>query len=225
MASLREMWQAFKGAFLPLLTPVIILGGILSGVFTPTEAAGAAVAYALFLSFVILRTLKLRDLTSVFYRTGIASAAILFVVGTATVFGGIVTISGLPVKLGNFVFSLTDNTYILLLLINILLLIVGMFLDAGPAILIIGPILAPTMMKLGIHPLHFAIIMCVNLTVGLATPPLGLILFVASSLTKLQVLEIARELIPYLLVHIAVIFLITYLPFLSMTLPKLAGFY
>ncbi len=225
MASLREMWQAFKGAFLPLLTPVIILGGILSGVFTPTEAAGAAVAYALFLSFVILRTLKLRDLTSVFYRTGIASAAILFVVGTATVFGGIVTISGLPVKLGNLVFSLTDNTYILLLLINILLLVVGMFLDAGPAILIIGPILAPTMMKLGIHPLHFAIIMCVNLTVGLATPPLGLILFVASSLTKLQVLDIARELIPYLLVHIVVIFLITYLPFLSMTLPKIAGFY
>ena len=225
MASLREMWQAFKGAFLPLLTPIIILGGILSGVFTPTEAAGAAVAYALFLSFVILRTLKLKDLTSVFYRTGVASAAILFVVGTATVFGGIVTISGLPVKLGNFVFSITDNTYILLFLINILLLVVGMFLDAGPAILIIGPILAPTMMKLGIHPLHFAIIMCVNLTVGLATPPLGLILFVASSLTRLQVLEIAREMIPYLLVHIAVIFLITYLPFLSMTLPKIAGFY
>jgi TRAP-type C4-dicarboxylate transport system permease large subunit len=155
----------------------------------------------------------------------VASAAILFVVGTATVFGGIVTISGLPMKLGNLVFSITDNTYILLFLINILLLIVGMFLDASPAILILGPILAPTMMKLGIHPLHFAIIMCVNLTVGLATPPLGLILFVASSLTRLQVLEIARELIPYLLVHIVVIFLITYLPFLSMTLPKIVGFY
>ncbi|HIJ57476.1 MAG TPA: TRAP transporter large permease [Deltaproteobacteria bacterium] len=225
MSSFKEMWQAFKGAFLPLLTPVIILGGILSGVFTPTEAAGAAVAYALFLSFVVLRTIKLKDLMGVFYRTGVASAAILFVVGTATVFGGIVTISGLPVKIGNFVFSITDNTYILLLLINILLLIVGMFLDASPAILILGPILAPTMMKLGIHPLHFAIIMCVNLTVGLATPPLGLILFVASSLTRLQVLEIAREMIPYLLVHIAVIFLITYLPFLSMTLPKIAGFY
>ena len=225
MSSFKEMWQAFRGAFLPLLTPVIILGGILSGVFTPTEAAGAAVAYALFLSFIVLRTIKLKDLMGVLYRTGVASAAILFVVGTATVFGGIVTISGLPVKLGSFVFSITDNTYILLLLINILLLIVGMFLDASPAILILGPILAPTMMKLGVHPLHFAIIMCVNLTVGLATPPLGLILFVASSLTRLQVLEIAREMIPYLLVHIAVIFLITYLPFLSMTLPKIAGFY
>jgi len=192
MASLKEMWLAFRGAFLPLMTPVIILGGILSGVFTPTEAAGAAVAYALFLSFIVLRTLKLKDLVGVFYRTGIASAAILFVVGTATVFGGIVTISGLPMKLGNYVFSITDNIYVLLFLINLLLLLVGMFLDAGPAILIIGPILAPTMMKLGVHPLHFAIIMCVNLTVGLATPPLGLILFVASSLTKLQVLDRRR---------------------------------
>jgi len=224
-ASFKEMWQAFRGAFLPLLTPVIILGGILSGVFTPTEAAGAAVAYALFLSMVVLRTLKLKDLVGLFYRTGVASAAILFVVGTATVFGGIVTLSGLPVKLGNWVFSITDNIYVLLFLINLLLLFAGMFLDASPAILILGPILAPTMMKLGVHPLHFAIIMCVNLTVGLATPPLGLILFVASSLTKLQVLDIAREMIPFLAVHIVVIFLITYLPFLSMTLPKLAGFY
>lgn len=225
MATFKEIWQAFRGAFLPLLTPVIILGGILSGVFTPTEAAGAAVAYALILSLVVLRTLKLKDLVGVLYRTGIASAAILFVVGTATVFGGIVTISGLPLKLGNWVFSVTGNIYVLLLLINLLLLVAGMFLDASPAILILGPILAPTMMKLGIHPLHFAIIMCVNLTVGLATPPLGLILFVASGLTKLQVLDIAREMIPYLLVHVVVIFLITYLPFLSMTLPKIAGFY
>lgn len=221
----KEVWVAFRGAFLPLLTPVIILGGILSGVFTPTEAAGAAVAYALLLSILVLRTLKLRDLPDVLYRTGVASAAILFVVGTATVFSGIVAISGLPGKLGTFVFSITDNIYLLLFLVNILMLIVGMFLDASPAILILGPILAPTMMSLGIHPLHFAIIMCVNLTVGLATPPLGLILFVASSLTKLQVLDIAKEMAPYLVVHLIVIFMITYMPFLTMTLPKLFGYY
>lgn len=224
-ASFKEIWEAFRGAFLPLLTPFIILGGILSGVFTPTEAAGAAVAYALLLSFFVLRTLKISDLPGVLYRTGVASSAILFVVGTATVFSGIVAISGLPGKLGDFVFSITDNIYLLLFLVNVLMLIVGMFLDASPAILILGPILAPTMMSLGVHPLHFAIIMCVNLTVGLATPPLGLILFVASSLTKLQVLEIARELVPYLLVHVVVILLITYFPFLTMTLPKLAGYY
>ena len=189
------------------------------------NAAGAAVAYALLLSFFVLRTLKITDLPGVLYRTGVASSAILFVVGTATVFSGIVAISGLPGKLGDFVFSITDNIYLLLFLVNVLMLIVGMFLDASPAILILGPILAPTMMSLGVHPLHFAIIMCVNLTVGLATPPLGLILFVASSLTKLQVLEIARELVPYLLVHVVVILLITYFPFLTMTLPKLAGYY
>jgi tripartite ATP-independent transporter DctM subunit len=224
-ASLKEVWRAFRSAFLPLLTPVIILGGILSGVFTPTEAAGAAVAYALLLSMLILRTLKFRDLPRIFLRTGVASAAILFVVGTATIFGGIVTISGLPVKLGQVVFSTTDNILVVLFLVNILLLVVGMFLDASPAILILGPILAPTMMQLGIHPLHFAIIMCVNLTVGLATPPLGLILFVASGLTRLQVLEIAREMAPFLIIHIVVIFLVTYFPFLTMTLPKLFGFY
>jgi len=224
-ASLKEVWRAFRSAFLPLLTPVIILGGILSGVFTPTEAAGAAVAYALLLSMLVLRTLKFQDLPRIFLRTGVASAAILFVVGTATIFGGIVTISGLPVKLGQVVFSTTDNILVVLFLVNILLLVVGMFLDASPAILILGPILAPTMMQLGIHPLHFAIIMCVNLTVGLATPPLGLILFVASGLTRLQVLEIAREMAPFLIIHIVVIFLVTYFPFLTMTLPKLFGFY
>jgi len=224
-ASIKELWEAFRGAFLPLLTPVIILGGILSGVFTPTEAAGAAVAYALILSIVVLRTLRLRDLPDVLYRTGVSSAAILFVVGTATVFSGIIAISGLPGKLGAFVFSITDNVYLLLFLVNILMLIVGMFLDASPAILILGPILAPTMMSLGIHPLHFAIIMCVNLTVGLATPPLGLILFVASSLTKLQVLDIAKEMAIYLIIHLIIIFMITYMPFLTMTLPKIAGYY
>ena len=224
-ASLKEVWEAFRGAFLPLLTPFIILGGILSGVFTPTEAAGAAVAYALRLSLFVLRSLKIKDLPDVLYRTGVASAAILFVVGTATVFSGIIALSGLPGKLGTFVFSITDNVYLLLFIVNILMLFVGMFLDASPAILILGPILAPTMMSLGVHPLHFAIIMCVNLTVGLATPPLGLILFVASSLTKLQVLDIAREMAPYLLVHMVVIFLITYFPFLTMTLPKIAGYF
>jgi TRAP-type C4-dicarboxylate transport system permease large subunit len=110
-------------------------------------------------------------------------------------------------------------------MINIFLLLVGMFLDAGPAILILGPILAPTMIQLGIHPLHFAIIMCVNLTVGLATPPMGLILFVTSSITRLGVEVIAKEMLPFLAVEILVIFLITYFPALSMTLPKLLGFY
>lgn len=222
-APVREVATSFGHAFLPLLTPVIILGGILSGVFTPTEAAGAAVAYAFIISFFILRSLRIRELGPIFLRTGVASAAILLVVGTATVFGGIVTLSGFPTQLGQFVFGLTDNPYVLLLLVNILLLIVGMFLDASPAILILGPILGPTMLQLGVDPLHFAIIMCVNLTVGLATPPLGLVLFVASSLTRISVLGIAREMSPFLLIHLVIILVITYIPAVSMTVPRLLG--
>jgi tripartite ATP-independent transporter DctM subunit len=224
-ANLKEVGSAAGSAFLPLLTPVIILGGILGGVFTPTEAAAVAVGYALFLSLFVLRTLTPKDLPAIFTRAAVASAAILLVVGTATSFAWIATLSQVPNMLSELIFSLSDNPYLLLFLINIFLLLVGMFLDAGPAILILGPILAPTMIQLGIHPLHFAIIMCVNLTVGLATPPMGLILFVTSSITRLGVEVIAKEMLPFLAVEIMVIFLITYFPAISMTLPKLLGFY
>ena len=224
-ASVKEVGSAAANAALPLLTPVIILGGILGGIFTPTEAAAVAAGYALILSLFVLRTLTPKDLPAIFTRAAIASAAILLVVGTATSFAWIATLSQVPNLLSDLIFSLSDNPYLLLFLINIFLLLVGMFLDAGPAILILGPILAPTMIQLGIHPLHFAIIMCVNLTVGLATPPMGLILFVTSSITRLGVEVIAKEMLPFLAVEIVVIFLITYFPALSMTLPKLLGFY
>ena len=218
-----EQWHAFRGAFLPLLTPVIILGGILSGVFTPTEAAAAAVVYALLLSLFVTRSLKLADLPRVLLRAGLSSAAILLVIGAAVAFGWIAAVSRIPDALGSALLAVSDNRYVLLFLINILLLVVGMFLDAGPAILILGPILAPTMINLGVDPLHFAIIMSVNLTVGLATPPIGLVLFVASSITREKVEVIAREMAPFLAVHLFVIMLITYIPEISMTLPRLLG--
>ncbi|MFT5447048.1 MAG: tripartite ATP-independent transporter DctM subunit [Gammaproteobacteria bacterium] len=223
-ATLREFGVATRGAILPLLTPVIILGGILGGVFTPTEAASVAAGYALFLSLFVLKTIKFNDLGGIFLRAATSSSAILLVVGTATAFAWIATLSQVPVQMTDLIFSISDNPLLLLFLINVLLLVVGMFLDAGPAILILGPILAPTMVQLGIEPLHFAIIMCVNLTVGLATPPMGLILFVASSVSRLGVEVIAREMLPFLAIEIAVIFLITYVPAISLTLPKLLGF-
>lgn len=223
-ASVREVGRAGMSAALPLMTPVIILGGIIGGVFTPTEAASIAAFYALILSVFILKTLKPQELPHIFLRAAISSGAILLVVGTATAFAWAATLSQIPAMLSGLLFSITEDPYLLLFLINVLLLIVGMFLDAGPAILILGPILAPTMIGLGIDPLHFAIIMCVNLTVGLATPPMGLILFVASSLTRLSVEVIAKEMLPFLLVEIGVIFLITYVPALTMTLPRLLGF-
>lgn len=224
MAPLAELGSSFAGAFLPLLTPVILLGGILSGVFTPTEAAGAAVAYALVLGLFVLRTLKPSDLPEVLLRSGVTSASILLIVGAATIFGWVASLSGFPNDLARALFSISENPLVLLLLINILLLITGMFFDAGPAILILGPILAPTMEQLGVDPLHFAILMCVNLTIGLATPPVGLVLFVASSLTRLSVESIAREMLPFYVVHVAVILAITYVPALTLTLPRMFGF-
>ena len=135
-----------------------------------------------------------------------------------------VTVSGLAREAANLIKSMTDNPYLLLFLINILLFIVGMFLDAGPAILILGPVLGPIMYQVGIDPLHFAIVMCVNVTVGLATPPMGLVLFVASSVANEKIERIVQEIWPFLLVEFAVIFLITYFPSLTMTIPALAGF-
>ncbi|MEM9349956.1 MAG: TRAP transporter large permease [Pseudomonadota bacterium] len=213
-----------KKAVAPLLTPVIILGGILGGFMTPTEASAIAVIYALFVSFFVLNAMKVGDLPAILARSALASSAVLLLVGAAVSFKTVVALSGAPQILADFILALSENPLILLLLINLLLFIVGMFLDAGPAIIILGPILGPIFVDLGVHPVHFAIIMSVNLTVGLATPPMGLVLFVASSVSGERVETIARAILPFLAVEVLVIFLITYFPAISMTVPYLTGF-
>jgi len=223
-ATWGERGQASLKAFFPLLTPVIILGGILGGVFTPTEAAAVAVAYALFIGFFVMRTLKVGDVPGILQRSGLTSAVVLLLVGAAMAFKTVVSLSHAPEQLAAFILTLSENPLILLFLINLLLFIVGMFLDAGPAIIILGPILGPIFVDLGIDPIHFAIIMSVNLTVGLATPPMGLVLFVASAVAKERVEAIAKAILPFLAVEIVVIFLITYFPAISMTIPRLTGF-
>lgn len=213
-----------KRAVVPLQTPILILGGILAGVFTPTEAAAVAVAYALLVGFLVLRTMKLKDLPEVFTRAGITSAVVLLLVGAAMSFKTVVSLSHAPEILAEFILTLSENPLILLFLINLLLFVVGMFLDAGPAIIILGPILAPVFEGLGVESVHFAIIMCVNLTVGLATPPMGLVLFVAASVSNERVTTIAKAILPFLAIEVAVIFLITFVPEISLTIPKLTGF-
>ncbi|MGI9521477.1 MAG: TRAP transporter large permease [Hyphomicrobiaceae bacterium] len=216
--------QATVRAFLPLMTPVIILGGILGGVFTPTEAAAVAAGYALFVSIFILRSLELHELPRVLTKAALTSSVVLLLVGAAMAFKTVVSLSHTPEMLASTILSLSENPYILLFLINLLLFVVGMFLDAGPAIIILGPILGPIFTDLGVHPVHFAIIMSVNLTVGLATPPMGLVLFVASSVSGERVEAITRAILPFLLVEIVVIFMITYIPAISMFVPTLFGF-
>lgn len=227
VAAPKQSWSkrasAGKSAALPLLTPVIILGGILFGVFTPTEASAIAVAYAMIISIWVLKTIKISELPEIFNRSAKASAVVLLLVGAAIAFKTVVSLSHTAEQLAQWVLSFSDNPLILLFLINILLFIVGMFLDAGPAIIILGPILAPVFIGIGIDPIHFAIIMSVNLTVGLATPPMGLVLFVASSVSGEKVEKIAKAILPFLAVEILVIFLITFFPALSMSIPQWLG--
>ena len=228
IAAPRQSWgqrgQASLKAFFPLMTPVIILGGILGGVFTPTEAAAVAAVYALIISLFVLRTMRISELPDVLGRAALTSAVVLLLVGAAMSFKTVVSLSQTPQMMADWILTLTANPLLLLLLINLLLFVVGMFLDAGPAIIILAPILGPVFTGMGVDSVHFAIIMCVNLTVGLATPPMGLVLFVAAAVSGEKVMTIARAILPFLAVEVLVIFLITYFPAISMTIPRLTGF-
>ncbi|TYL46934.1 TRAP transporter large permease [Marinomonas sp. IMCC 4694] len=219
----KERGTATRHAIFPLLAPVIILGGIIGGIFTPTEASAVATAYALIISVWVMKTVKLRDLPDIFIKGAQASAVVLLLVGSAIAFKTVVSLSHSAEMLAEWVLSISENPLMLLFLINLLLFLVGMFLDAGPAIIILGPILGPIFVNLGIDPVHFAIIMSVNLTVGLATPPMGLVLFVASSVSGERIETISKAILPFLAVEVVVIFLITFFPSLSMTIPRLLG--
>lgn len=222
-AGWRERGRALRGAWLALLLPVILLGGMLSGVFTATEAAAVAVVYALFVTIFVLRTVGRAELRSIFRATALQSGVILLLVGAAVTLGWLVTVSGMATGIAQGILGVTDDVKTLLFLVNLLLFVVGMFLDAGPAILILGPVLAPVFTQLGVHPVHFAIVMCVNLTIGLATPPMGLVLFVTAAVARERLENIVRAILPFLAVEIVVIFVITYFPALVLTLPRWLG--
>jgi tripartite ATP-independent transporter DctM subunit len=222
-ASWRERGQAFRGAYLALLMPVILLGGMLSGIFTATEGAAVACAYALIVSTLVMRSVDGAELRRIFRNTALQSSVILLLVGAAVTLGWLVTVSGMAEGIARTLLGVTDDIYLLLLLLNLLLLLIGMFLDAGPAILVLGPVLAPIFIGMGVDPVHFALVMCVNLTVGLATPPMGLVLFVASSVSGERIENIVRAILPFLAVEVLVIFLITYFPELVLALPRALG--
>ncbi len=222
-ATWRERGQAFRKAALALVMPVILLGGMLSGFFTATESAAVAAGYAIIVAPFILRTVDFAELRRIFVATAVQSGVILMLVGAAVTFAWLVTVSGMAEGIAGAMLGVTDNTTLLLFILLVLLLLIGMFLDAGPAILILGPVLAPIFIEMGVHPVHFAIVMCVNLTIGLATPPMGLVLFVTSSVADVPVEKIVRDLLPFLAVEIGVLMLITFFPSLTLTLPRWLG--
>lgn len=220
-----EKLIGFKDAIIPLLMPIIILGGILSGIFTPTEAAAVAVAYALIIGFFVLKSLKLIDLPPMFINTAKITGVVFLIIGTASIVSWVLAINQVPQAIAEFLLSATGDPRIVLLLIIILMLIVGMFMDIAAALIILGPILHPIAVSMGMSPIHFGIIMVLSLNIALMTPPVGACLFVVCSITKLKLGEISRAIIPFIAVEVVALFIIAYVPIISTFIPGLLGYY
>lgn len=223
-ATLLEILKASKEAFLALMMPIIILGGILSGVFTPTEAAAIAVAYAFIVGFFVFKTLKLKDLPELLEQTARTTGVVFLIIGSASILGWILASERVPEQIAQAFLNISHNKYVILLLINILMLIVGMFMDIAAALVILGPILHPLAVSVGVAPIHFGIIMVLSLNIALMTPPVGACLFVACGISKISLEALSKAIFPFIIAEIIVLFLITYIEPISMFLPRLLGF-
>jgi tripartite ATP-independent transporter DctM subunit len=222
--TLRRVSVGTGRAIWALIMPVIILGGILSGVFTPTEASAIAVGYALFLGFVVYRNLSLKDLYGLFFKNSVLMGIIGLIISSAAVLGWLLAIEQIPEMVAGAFLSITNNKYVILLLINIFLLFIGMFMDIMASLILLAPIMAPLAISVGIDPLHFGIMMCLNLDIALMTPPMGGCLFIAMAITRLSLGQIVKALFPFLLVELFILFLVVYIPEITMFMPKLLGF-
>ncbi|MBL4916758.1 TRAP transporter large permease [Szabonella alba] len=215
------LFVTFRRAFLSLMTPVIIVGGILTGAFTPTEAAVAACAWALFLGIVVYRTLNIRRFLRVSFDTIETTAVVLLVVGAASIFAWILTSNRVPEQFAAGILSITDRPWLLLLLINLILLVVGCFMETVAAITIMVPVLLPIATMIGIDPVHFGVIMVLNLMLGLLTPPIGMVLYVLARVAKLPFERCVVGTAPFLIPLTVVLLLVTFVPALTMWLPTL----
>ncbi len=216
--STSQKWLAFRDAILSLLLPVIVLGGIYGGIFTPTEAAAAAVLYSAVVSLLIYRELRFADLWGVVMGSAKTSAMVMFIIANGILFTFVLASERIPAQITEGMLALGLSKWEFLLLVNLLLLVVGMFMETSSALLILAPIMLPIGMDLGVNPIHLGIIMVMNLEIGMVTPPLGLNLFVASGLSGMSVLQIARAALPSAVVLIVALFIVTYVPAISLTL-------
>jgi tripartite ATP-independent transporter DctM subunit len=220
----REMLRTTLYALPALFLIVIIIGGIRAGIFTPTEASVVAVFYALLCGMFVYRSLRLRDLPDIIYRAALVSVAVLIILAAARAFAWVLIIQSVPQTLAAIIVSWELSPIVFLLAINVLLLAFGLFMDPLPGVMVLVPILAPIAHSLGIDPVHFAIVVIVNLTLGLITPPVGSLLFVVSSVVKLRVTELVREMPPFFLAHLVVLLILTFVPAASTWLPHISGF-
>ena len=211
------LWKALPGLFMPFL----ILGGIYGGIFTPTEAAAVAVFYSLAVGLFVYKDLKFRDIPQVFVRSAVMMAMILFIITNAMLFAFILTTEGIPSAIAEFIISHAVTPWVFLLFVNILLYFVGDFMEPSAAILILAPLFLPIVLQLNIDPIHFGIIMTVNMEIGMITPPVGLNLFVASGISGLSLWEVFKGAAPFMIIMLGALLIITYIPIISLWFPKL----
>ena len=222
-ASGKERWQAFKDAILAILMPVIILGGIYSGLFTPTEAAVVAVFYGLFVGLFVYKEIKFSDIPKILTDSAMTMATVLLIMSASTIFGWILTKQQIPQAVAAGFLSISASKYVFLLLVNVLLLIIGMFCEAGAAMVILAPLLAPVAQTLGIDLVHFGVIMMANLAIGMMTPPVGVNLYVVCDTAKVKIEGMMPYLIKFFLALIAGVLVVTYVPQLSLLFVHLFG--
>ena len=221
--SIRVLFISFIAAIPALIMPLIILGGILGGIFTPTEAGAVAAGYGLILAMVFYRSLGWKTLWKIIGSTVRKSANLFIIIAFANVFSYVLAMENIPQLVGDLLFGWTDNIVLILLAVNLILLFVGTWLETGAAIILMAPIFGPMLVQMGLNPIHIGMIMIVNLTIGLITPPVGVCLYAAANVSGCKISEIAKEAMPYIGLDIAVLLAITFIPQLVMFLPRLIG--
>jgi tripartite ATP-independent transporter DctM subunit len=219
-----EIWKIVRQSIVVLIMPVLIIWGVISGAYTATESAAVASAYALILCLLVFRTIKFSDLGKIFFNCAKVSSIMFLLLATSNIFSYVLATENVPTLIANSMHSFTDNPLVFLLLINIILLLIGLVVDLFPAIFIFGPVFAPVAMSYGIDPLHFGLVFCVNLLVGLNTPPVGSGLFIGAAIGNVKLEELIREVTPFILIEFVILFIITYVPAFTLTIPRLAGF-
>ncbi len=220
----KESIIKFLVALPALFLVIIVLGGILAGFFTATEASAVAVIYALILSVFVYREVKLGDLPEIFLNAGITTAVVMLLIGTSMAMSSVLADQKIPQDISAGLLSISNNKIIILLIINLLLLFVGTFMDMTPAVLIFTPIFLPIVTNLGVHPIHFGIIMIMNLCIGICTPPVGSCLFVGCGIAETTITKVIRHILPFFLAMVIILFIVTYIPWISTIIPKLFGF-
>lgn len=220
----KEMAKSFIAVIPALSVPVIIIVGVVSGVFTPTESAAIACIVAVIVGFFLYREIKIKDFPQIFINTAKTTAVITLLIAMANIFGWMLTFEQIPQQIAAWMTSLTENPLLFLLIVNIFLLIVGMFMDGIAALVILIPIFAPLLSNYGIDPVHFGVIMCINLAVGLLTPPVGTGLFIAASVSNLSIGQITKAILPFLAVTYIVLLILTYIPNLVLWIPSMIGY-